>query len=66
MDNDNLGIRGDMPIGLGLMLSANNKAMNNFANMTDEEKRSVIEVSRTKQTKGEMESFVNDLSNNFR
>lgn len=58
---EKFNIKDELPIGFGLMLAANNKAMDNFAKMTDEEKRSVLEVSRTKQTRNEMESFVNSI-----
>lgn len=59
------GIRDDMPIGLGRSLAANEKAMNCFAGMNDEEKRAVIEASRNQNTKEEMERFISRLENNF-
>lgn len=59
------GIRDDMPIGFGLSLAANTKAMNCFAGMNDEEKRAVIEASRNQHTKEEMERFISRLENNF-
>lgn len=58
---EKISVKNEMPIGFGFMLAANNKAMDNFSNMTDEEKRRVIEVSRTKETKQDMEKFVEDL-----
>lgn len=62
---DKLSIRNELPIGFGLMLAANSSAMDNFSNMTDEEKARVIEVSRTKENKRDMESFVESLGKNF-
>lgn len=58
-------IRDDMPIGFGLSLAANAKAMNRFAGMNDEEKRAVIEASRNQHTREDMERFINGLENNF-
>jgi len=54
-----------MPIGFGLSLAANTKAMNCFAGMSDEEKRAVIEASRNQHTREDMERFITDLGNNF-
>ena len=59
------GIRENMPTGFGLSLAADTKAMQCFAQMSDEEKRAVIEVSRNQHTKEEMERFVTALGNNF-
>lgn len=57
----NIGEGGDMPIGFGLSLAANAKSMEAFANMTDEEKSSVVEKSRQMHTRQDMERFVNSL-----
>lgn len=66
MENENkAGIKDDMPIGFGLSLAANTKAMQCFAGMNDEEKRAVIEASRNQHTREDMERFVTDLGNNF-
>lgn len=66
MENENkAGIKDDMPIGFGLSLAANTKAMHCFAGMSDEEKRAVIEASRNQHTREDMERFVTDLGNNF-
>ncbi len=59
------GIRDDMPIGFGLSLAANTKAMNSFAGMNDKEKRAVIEASRNQHSKEEMERFISRLGDNF-
>lgn len=62
MDNRwNIGEGGDMPIGFGLSLAANEKSMNAFAKMSDAEKERVVEKSRHMQTRADMEQFVNSL-----
>lgn len=66
MEKENkAGIKDDMPIGFGLSLAANTKAMSCFSAMPDEEKRAVIEASRNQHTREDMERFVTDLGNNF-
>ncbi len=42
----NIGEGGDMPIGFGLSLAANEKSMKAFADMSDAEKTEVVEKSR--------------------
>lgn len=66
MEKENeTGIKDDMPIGFGLSLAADAKAMKCFAGMSDEEKRAVIEASRNQHTREDMERFVTKLGNNF-
>lgn len=66
MENDKkAGIRDDMPIGFGLSLAANTKAMNCFSAMPDDEKRAVIEAGKNQHTREDMERFVTKLENNF-
>ncbi|MBE5930830.1 MAG: hypothetical protein E7268_07245 [Lachnospiraceae bacterium] len=66
MEKENeTGIKDDMPIGFGLSLAANTKAMNCFSAMPDDEKRAVIEASRNQHTREDMERFVTKLGNNF-
>lgn len=57
----NIGQGGDMPIGFGLSLAANEKSMAAFAKMSDAEKSAAVEKSRQMQTRAEMERFVNSL-----
>lgn len=62
MDNKwNIGQGGDMPIGFGLSLAANAKAMEAFSNMSDAGKTAVVEKSRTMKSREEMEAYVNSL-----
>lgn len=57
----NIGQGGDLPIGFGLSLAANEKSMEAFAKMSDAEKTAVVEKSRTMQSRADMEQFVNSL-----
>lgn len=57
----NIGAGGDMPIGFGLSLAANEKSMEAFANMSEEEKAVTVEKSRKQHTRADMERFVNSL-----
>lgn len=51
----------DMPIGLAFQLSMNEKAMENFAQMTDAEKNQVLEAARGTTSKEQMRGIVDDL-----
>lgn len=67
MDNRwNIGEGGDMPIGFGLSLAANEKSMEAFAKMSDAEKEEAVEKSRHMQTRADMEQFVNSLVESLR
>ena len=57
----NIGAGGDLPIGFGLSLAANEMSMAAFAEMNDEQKQAVVDKSRTMQTRVDMERFVNGL-----
>ena len=57
----NIGQGGSMPIGFGLLLAANEKSMEAFAGMSDEQKASTVEKSRQMHTKADMQRFVNSL-----
>lgn len=54
-------ISNDMPIGFGLSLAADEKAMEAFAGMSNEEKQVVINQSREQNTKQDMQSFVHRI-----
>lgn len=55
-------MREDMPIGFSFALGENEKAMAQFAGMTEEEKRQVLEAARATQSKREMHSLVEQLA----
>lgn len=52
----------DMPMGLAFQLSMNEKAMEHFSNMTDGEKRQVLEAARSVTSKEQMRGIVLDLA----
>lgn len=52
----------DMPLGLAFQLSMNEKALVNFARMTEEEKKQILEAARSVQSKEQMRSIVEDLA----
>lgn len=52
----------DMPMGFVFQLSMDANAMNNFAKMTEEEKRQVVENARSVTSKEEMRGIVEHLS----
>ncbi|MCI6888089.1 MAG: hypothetical protein MR868_12740 [Lachnospiraceae bacterium] len=62
MDNKwNIGQGGDLPIGFGLSLAANEKAMEAFSNMSDSMKEAAVEKSRHMHSREAMEQYVNSL-----
>ena len=44
----------DLPLGFGMALAQNEQAMTYFANLTEEQKQSVITATHTIQSKQEM------------
>lgn len=50
-----------MPLNLGVAITSNRAAMDQFVDMTDDEKSEFIERSRGMMTKGEMDKLVNSL-----
>lgn len=54
--------RKDMPMGLAFQLSMNERAMENFARMTDEEKSQVLAAARSVTSKEQMRGIVDDLT----
>lgn len=50
-----------IPQGFGMALSRNAKAMENFSHLSENEKKKLIELSRSVRSKGEMNRIVNKL-----
>lgn len=50
-----------MPLNLGLAITSNRAAMDQFVDMTDDEKSEFIERSRGMMSKGEIDNLVNSL-----
>ena len=57
----NIGQGGELPIGFGLFLAANEKSMEAFAEMSDARKQETVEKSRQMSSREEMEQYVNEL-----
>lgn len=51
----------DMPMGFSFSMSANEKALDNFAKMSEEERAKVIEQARNVTSKHEMERLIQNL-----
>ena len=51
-----------LPLGLGFGLAMNEKAMDSFASMNEEEKKQVIEAARGMTSKEEMQNLVNNIA----
>lgn len=52
----------DIPIGLGMALAQNAKAMQAFAAMSEKERAAFLEQVRTAQSKSQMQQFASDLA----
>ena len=50
-----------MPLNLGVAITSNRAAMDQFVDMTDDEKSEFIERSRGLMSKGEIDKLVNSL-----
>ena len=51
-----------LPLGLGFGLAMNEKAMDSFASMNEEEKKQVIEAARGMTSKEEMQNLVSSIA----
>ena len=54
----------ELPIGLGFTMTMNEKAMKNFAEMTEEQKKKVITESKLAASKDEMSQLVDRIASN--
>lgn len=52
----------EMPLGLGFGLAKNDVAMEHFSNLSDDEKKQVMDTARTVQSKKEMSSLIQDIA----
>lgn len=50
-----------LPQGFGMALTRNEKAMNNFSNLNNDEKKKIIELTRSVRSKEEMIRIVDKL-----
>lgn len=53
-----------LPMGFSMALAQNEKALNCFSNMSEQQKKDVIDKTHSIQSKKEMKMFVNNLGNN--
>ncbi len=51
----------DLPLGFGFALAQNPQAMQYFSNLSEPEQNTVIEQSKTMQSRKEMHHFVQEL-----
>ncbi len=52
-----------IPQGLGMALSRNENAMNTFSNLNENERKRIVELSRSVRSKQEMNRLVDKLGN---
>ncbi|MEG2368146.1 MAG: hypothetical protein RSB53_08535, partial [Oscillospiraceae bacterium] len=52
-----------IPLGFGMALAHNAKALDSFAALSHDKRRGIVEAARKVRTKDEMQSFVNKLAN---
>lgn len=54
--------KNEMPMGLSFGLAQNDEAMAHFSNLSDTEKKQVIETARMVQSKKEMNSLIQNIA----
>ncbi len=52
----------NMPLGFAFQLSMNEKAMRNFASMTEDEKIQTLKAARSAESREQMQGLVDDIS----
>lgn len=52
----------ELPLGFGMALAQNERAMAKFESLSEAEKRAVVEKTHSIRSKSEMSSFVNSLT----
>jgi len=60
--NDNLLNDGGVPLGFGMALAQNTNAMEHFARLPKEKQKAVINQTKSINSKGEMQAFVDNLT----
>ncbi|MBR3767168.1 MAG: hypothetical protein IKL10_02895 [Clostridia bacterium] len=56
--------KNEMPVGFGMALAQNPKAMEKFALMSEEKKREIIQGTHAVNSKEEMHRYISDLAEN--
>ena len=54
----------EMPVGFAMALAMNPDAMQKFATLSEEQKRTVIEGTHSVRSREEMHRYINDLASN--
>ncbi|HHV51017.1 MAG TPA: hypothetical protein PLG48_00005 [Candidatus Avimonas sp.] len=62
MGKSDISFGNDLPLGFGMALAQNPGAMSYFASLSDEEKRKIIEGTRSIKSKQEMRAYVDNLA----
>ncbi len=58
--NNNIGA--DMPLGLGMAIAQNSKALDQYALLSETQKSAVLEGARSVTSKKEMKNFVSGIA----
>lgn len=62
MDNPNNFVNGyGIPMGFGMALAQNSRAMAYFSSLSEEQRKSIIDGTHSINSKQEMQSYVNNL-----
>lgn len=62
--NDNMDYGKDLPMGLGMALAKNIKAMNNFTSLSKETQQNIIKHTHNINSKKEMREYVSQIAEN--
>ena len=62
MDNNNFANGEGVPMGFGMALAQNSKAMDCFSSLSDNERQSIINGAHNIRSKNEMQSYVQQLA----
>ncbi|MGN1134437.1 MAG: hypothetical protein ACI4RN_08315 [Oscillospiraceae bacterium] len=60
MQNQNI----EMPMGLGMAMCMNQKAMDNYSHLSTAQKQQIINQAHSVHSKHEMQELVNHIANN--
>ncbi len=62
METNNFVNGAGIPLGFGMALAQNEKAMEHFAHLSNAEKQNVIDGTHSIQSKSQMRAYVNSLA----
>ncbi|HBT64063.1 MAG TPA: hypothetical protein DEB10_05310 [Ruminococcaceae bacterium] len=64
MENKNLVFGHGIPMGFGMALAQNAKAMDYFSSLSEDQRKSIIDGVQNVRSKQEMREYVNNMMNN--